>query len=449
MGPFSAGPVEPGSGSFWDSGFRPPWGSKQTNNDLSLAGVSLISPQPYVDTKGYVVPVVTVVQNDQSPMGPPPKPAQKKVRNFSRQLPLRRDYETDTQMPDAPQEALANPPSEQFHMAPLQQTAEVESYDMFNILSPFNVTFPKNKISDTPLAGPVMTPRSEEFHMTPIQPTGAEQSYDTFNILSPIATEFPKVEFPSVSEEPSMSPRATEFHMTPLKPPAAVQSHDSFNILSPLTNEFFLNDNMPKSVSNLPPPRPTRAAPPPPPREHPMETFDSIFSPTTGSFPLLQPIQILPLRSEEPSFGSKTAVRNDSLYPEPSPYYTVTQFPSPNRRLRTKFSAPNLSQCIKLKKIQTEIAKTLPKRPSEAEEVLMSPRATEFVANPFHTFGEPTKEEAALAARRVQINTQVLPQVLEAKGNSNSVSPTVSESDPRSPAQLGISPITRNIFGML
>jgi len=78
----------------------------------------------------------------------------------------------------------------------------------------------------------------------------------------------------------------------------------------------------------------------------------------------------------------------------------------------------------------------------------MSPRATEFVANPFHTFGEPKEEESVLDARRVQIKTSILPEGLETKDN-NSVSPTISESDPRSPAQQGISPITRNIFGML
>jgi tyrosine-protein phosphatase len=354
----------------------------------------------------------------------------------------------DTQMPDAPQDVLS-PRSEHFHMAPVQQTRAAESHDMFNILSPLEGSFPKAKFSDSPFAGPLMTPRSEEFHMTPVQPTGAEQSYDMFNILSPIATEFPNVDFPKTSEEPALSPRATEFHMTPLQQPAAAQSPDVFSILSPLTTEFFQTDVVPKSVPKLPPPRPTRAAPPPPPKGHPTEAFDSIFSPTTGSFPLLQPIQILPLRTEEPSFGSDKTVRTGSSYPGPSSYFAVNQFPSPNRRIRTKFSAPNLSQCIKLHKIQTEIASTLPKRSSEAENVLMSPRATEFGANPFHTFGEPKKEEPALAAKRVQINTQNLSTELKANGTSNSVSPTSSESDPRSPAQVGISPITRNIFGML
>src|SRR5205085_562251 len=62
LGPFSAGPMEPAAGSsFWDTAFQRSLYSTQAATVYS--GSSLMSDTPYVDPKGHLVPLVTVVQN--------------------------------------------------------------------------------------------------------------------------------------------------------------------------------------------------------------------------------------------------------------------------------------------------------------------------------------------------------------------------------------------------
>jgi len=344
IGPFSAGPVEPGSGSFWDEAFRRSWGSGQANNDMGMPGMPMAKDTNYVDAKGHVVPV-TVLQGDQSsstsPSGSESQAEQFRERIFTRPLPFREEYkdEVDTLMTDAP------------------------------------------------------------------------------------------------PAEPLLSPRATEFHMAPLMPPQQVASNDRYNILSPTMTEFPKQSVFSSTASTAPPP-PTRAAPPPPAvRELKMESLNSIFSPTTNAFPALPAVSPFGGPASLCAPHPRQAERIDSLVPSSPPLQLSP--PKPNRRLRTKFSAPNLSECIKLQKMQSDLANKLPQRPAEAEEALMSPRATEFVANPFHLSG-PIKEEGAEQAA-VQGG---------APGDSAPAQGT-STADPRSPATFGISPITRNIFGVL
>jgi tyrosine-protein phosphatase len=159
MGSHTAAPVERGETSFWDSAFRRSWGSGQaqaTTPNIGLERVSIVQDTPYVDPKGHIVPMVTVIQNE-APATPPhdstqqeifdrSKSLKRKTPNFSRQLPLRRDYDMDSQMADAPPmfPTILSPRAEEFHMVGIQKEIPVPSEDAFGILSPSVGEFPKN-----------------------------------------------------------------------------------------------------------------------------------------------------------------------------------------------------------------------------------------------------------------------------------------------------------------
>jgi len=69
----------------------------------------------------------------------------------------------------------------------------------------------------------------------------------------------------------------------------------------------------------------------------------------------------------------------------------------------------------------------------------MSPRVENFVGNPFNHFRIPEQREAPQ------------PGLLDSPKDEaeEPTTPGSNASDPRSPAQFGISPITRNIWGMI
>ncbi|MBE7180207.1 MAG: hypothetical protein INR71_03195, partial [Terriglobus roseus] len=121
--------------------------------------------------------------------------------------------------------------------------------------------------------------------------------------------------------------------------------------------------------------------------------------------------------------------------PTPSPPPARLEPPSGQpRSLKPKFSSPNLAEQRRLQQLQTEIESQLPLGASAASspdlDALMSPRATEFTVNPFH--GAVGEEDDAERGRLL------VPAAQEA-----------TKDDPRSPAQVGISPITRSIFDVL
>lgn len=362
-GPFSAAPIEPASGSFWEAAFRRSWGSKTSNNNLTIPGVSLVTDTPYVDTKGHVVPVVTVLQNDKQPaMESSVESSEQSTQNpfrtpnYMRPLTITTDYELDTQMTDAP---------------------SIE---------------------------PVLSPRSTEFHMAPLIPPATVGSFDEFNILSPTPHDFHS---PILSSRPNSPPQASSPHQTSS------------------------------------PPEPRRAAPPPPLLiQKPVESLDSIFSPTSGSPPRLQPLWLgSPTQNEFLGAQySQASQRIDSLIPQ-SPPLLSTLTTKENRKLRSKYSAPNLSQCLQLQKIQTEIASSLPKRAADDEDALLSPRVTNFIANPFHDLPKTIPENGVTDGESREQQTATELEMPSTPGSTNS--------DPRSPAHFGLSPITRNIWGMI
>ena len=193
--------------------------------------------------------------------------------------------------------------------------------------------------------------------------------------------------------------------------------------------------------------------------------------------------------------------------------------PKKHRELRTKYSSPGLHEQMQLRRLQDEIEANLtsgiaPRSGQIAiggsdannnnDEVLMSPRATEFTSNPFHDILAPPlatsippspisissispafvkRAESGLVTSNVEPNledgklstapcSKLLPiqtALLSSSSPSSAITtcvsdsnghgngndkdnvekPTVSENDPRSPVQKGLSPIMRNIWDVL
>jgi len=349
MGPMSAAPLEPRQIPSWESGFRRSWGEGQATNDVDMKRISIVSDTPYVDPKGHIVPMVHVIeQDDDTPkdevqathsaihftteLPARTKSQKRKTPNFSRQLPLRRDYDGDSPMVDAP--------------PPLPE---------------------------------IMSPRSEEFGMIGMAPGAEARNEDSHGLFSPMRTEFP--EFPS-----SFVTRAAPTTIQPF--PSLVDSPPApSKEFAPAVSGFSFFDQ----------------------QQTPVEPF-SIMSPTTSTFP-----RDFPLRSGSPQM-------NDSS--------RLTPRKNAPQSLRTKFSSPNLQESKRLARLQNEID---PKRHMDDLDALMSPRATQFTSNPFHDL---------LSVKSGDTPVEAVPAEMP-------VTPTSSQADPRSPAQQGISPITRNIFDVL
>lgn len=346
MGPLSAAPLEPRQLPSWESGFRRSWGEGQATNDVDMKRISIVSDTPYVDPKGHIVPMVHVIeQDDDTPkeevqathsaihisteLPARTKSQKRKTPNFSRQLPLRQDFDGDSPMADAP------PPMPE-----------------------------------------VLSPRNEEFGMVGMAPAPND---DSFGLFSPMRTEFP--EFPS-----SVMTRAAPTTIQPFPslvdpPPRASQE------IAPAISGFSFFDQ----------------------QSTPIEPF-GIMSPTTSTFPRDLPLRML---------DAQQVVDPSRLTPRKN-------VPRP---LKTKFSSPNLQESKRLARLQNEID---PKRHMDDLDALMSPRATQFTSNPFHDLLAVKSGDTPIEA----------PQ-------KTPVTPTSAQSDPRSPAQQGISPITRNIFDVL
>ena len=185
-----------------------------------------------------------------------------------------------------------------------------------------------------------------------------------------------------------VSPRSDEFAMTPLQPSPDVDAADSFGIMSPSTTEF--------SAS-------------------PFDRAALLSSLGMGSA----------FREHEPD--RETQLRAPSHL-----QHDQTTNGDSTLKLRKKLSSPSIQQRQELQSLQAKIEASLPNHgPSDSGvdfDALMSPRASEFTQNPF-----------ALA--------------LETNGtfkvDEEPTTPRSPDEDPRSPAQKGASPITRNILDYL
>ncbi|KAF1842856.1 uncharacterized protein K460DRAFT_356665 [Cucurbitaria berberidis CBS 394.84] len=223
----SPGPLSAPTGTF-APGFRRSWDSSQTHFGLSSQPTSQPSPTttPYVDPKGHIVPVLSIIDDDLSPAqsqvvhtSEVAQPEQKvmlqlpSAPNFSRQLPLRTlENHTEASLPSSREVHLGPPPPMNFSalkspavarfnlssFAPREQSVEPD------IMSPVKTSFdidpwpqgydldsqpsePPYRGRDIPAPLPLLSPRSTEFHMTSLSTSGIDESY---GLLSPRATSF-------------------------------------------------------------------------------------------------------------------------------------------------------------------------------------------------------------------------------------------------------------------
>ncbi|KAK5173926.1 tyrosine/serine/threonine protein phosphatase [Saxophila tyrrhenica] len=207
-------------------------------------------------------------------------------------------------------------------------------------------------------------------------------------------TETPDLGHDSDSTTPTehtTSPRTEEFAMTPLQPSPDVDPADSFGLMSPSSTEF-------------------------------------ASSPFDRSALLAQ----LGMGSMNPADSPRRAASMKTR-PRPAEQANKSHLTQPNRppRLRGKISSPSIREQQQLQSWRAELEASLPHRTAQPpsveciDEALMSPRATEFTQNPFAISlavpPAPTPEER----------------------------PGATDADPRSPAQKGVSPITRSILDVL
>lgn len=184
---------------------------------------------------------------------------------------------------------------------------------------------------------------------------------------------------------PQVSPRSSEFAMAPLQPPKEFDSADAFGLMSPTTSGF----------------------------THSHWDRDALLG----------------------SLGMGSAVQQSvpSRKPQVQPYSHLHSVglgrDLPLRsKLRPKMSAPSLKEQRELRTLQSEIEVKLTRHvdgqaeSKGLEAALMSPRVLEFTQNPF---------------------------ALESEASSQSNGAVDDGDDPRSPAQKGAQPITRNIFDVL
>lgn len=242
LGPLSAAPVEQGEGSFWDAGFRRSWGSGPVSSGIDLNRVSIISDTPWVNPMGHIVPMVTVIQHEareETTTAKESKPQdlfqeqkldrikslKRKTPNFSRQLPLRRDYDMDTSMIDPPSfqlPDLMSPRAEEFHMVGIETEHNTTDNDSFGILSPVATEFPKDPFGSSFEQTASVTPLKEHtgFAFMSTAPPKEHTGF-AFTSTAPPKEHTGFAFFPSdwTTPEPCAlkSPTTTEFNLPPLR----------------------------------------------------------------------------------------------------------------------------------------------------------------------------------------------------------------------------------------
>ncbi|KAF1922740.1 uncharacterized protein M421DRAFT_77226 [Didymella exigua CBS 183.55] len=503
----SPGPLSAPSGAF-AARFRNSWDSSQSS--LDLPANSTPTTTPYVDPKGHVVPVVQVQVNGSalaSPsvpkvVQPAPEPVLKalSVPNFSRQLSLR-SYS------DAPVERSIETKST--HLAPLEPmgfaplkspaalTFNIASYstqqdqdDDYEIKSPVKTSFDLPWPSEYDEPAPSLSASSQPSHLASFATTdGSDAAATSTDFASPTFGAFPENAFGSsavaepelkspraVAEPELKSPRAAEFHMAPLRP--RTDDEDPFGLTSPTRRDFSSGNSFDKlasassSLHSSDNQRPAFQAILPPAHQN-FSGFASLdgHARTPSTHTLEQaPMQAPPPRrklnidsriehlstSPETNVIAATPTQATSDVSPPSRPETprMKEFlATPAKSIRTRFSSPNIKAQRQLSKLQSEMESKLanrPERPQQAMDdldALMSPRAEEFTRNPFHL---------DLTSPTDGISPASSDETIKDEKNSHSWSeplrqwtPEKLTVDPRSPAQLGSSPIVRNIWDVL
>lgn len=406
----SPGPM---SAPFWQPEYRKSWAASESNGMEPPSAPAIAPPRsvpdPYVDPKGQILssaqvsqaksptPVQETLLQESLPKRPVPNFSRLSVRAEA-PPPLLQPQQTEQNRSNSLVLPMFSPRSEEFHMTPLQPRPS-EMGDMFGMLSPIGgqsatTQTPATAIRDAPVP-------------------------DFSSLLSPGATS----RFPAhlKDDEPEtnglMSPRASEFHMTPVAPKEGPS--DPFGMFSPFKSEFSADVHHPVQ---------TLAPPPPPYQALPQSSNPSLSIPiATSQQPQEQPQQQWARASTS------------------APPMSFLATPPRQRNLQKKISSPSLAEQRLLHRIQSNLEeKVVPHKspsigsPSSPQaddmEALLSPRATEFTKNPFHT-----ALEEAITEQHVQAPAE----------RDGSTTPRPSNDDPRSPAQTGVSPIVRSIWDVL
>ncbi|KAF3041020.1 hypothetical protein E8E11_008021, partial [Didymella keratinophila] len=293
------------------------------------------------------------------------------------------------------------------------------------------------------------------------------------DFASPTFGSFPKDAFGSsaVLEPELKSPRAAEFHMAPLRP--RTDDEDPFGLTSPTRRDFSSGnpfDKLASSSSSLHSTNDDRRP-----------AFQAILPPAHQNFngfasldghartPSTQTLEQYPTSVQAPPPRRKLNIESsiDSLSTSPETNVvasTPTQAPSqvsppsrpetprtkeflatPAKSIRTRFSSPNMKEQRQLSKLQSEMESKLanrPERPQQAMDdldALMSPRAEEFTRNPFHLDLTSPAEDISPASSDETIKDGKNGHTWNEPPKQ--WTPEKLTVDPRSPAQLGSSPI--------
>jgi tyrosine-protein phosphatase MSG5 len=269
IAPFSAGPVEPGHGSFWEPGFRRSWGHSPSKTDFNALSAVSLTDTPYVDTKGHVVPVVTVVpqppttssssdnakkeESSQQENVQREKSLKRKTPNFSRQLPLRRDW--GAEHPAAGNQAmepLVSPRSESFHMVGINEARDTDMGDAFGILSPLRVEFPTNPfeqlgmVQTAPERQPVASFGAVAHRTESTKPSSRNDSMEpSMALATPMRNRSLRTKFssPSLSEQRRLRQLQTDMEASLPHSPGLHKGYmdDLDALMSPRATEFTVN----------------------------------------------------------------------------------------------------------------------------------------------------------------------------------------------------------------
>ncbi|KAF3006686.1 hypothetical protein E8E13_008753 [Curvularia kusanoi] len=290
---------------------------------------------------------------------------------------------------------------------------------------------------------------------------------------SPTFGSFPTDAFgsDSVVETDYKSPRGAEFHMAPLRPNVA--DDDPFGLTSPTRRDFSSGsqfNNLPSSSHNGSDDRRPAFQAILPPAHQTFNGFASLDgharTPSTQTLEQVPTsLQAAPLRRkikpeshidslDMPSTTNPAQAETQvSLPPRPETPRTKDFLATPAKTIRTRFSSPNMKEQRQLSKLQTEMESKLANRPEKPQQAmddldaLMSPRAEEFTRNPFHLDLTSPTEEVSPASSDETIKDGKNGQTWS--DPPRQWTPEKLTVDPRSPAQLGSSPIVRNIWDVL
>ncbi|KAH6633502.1 hypothetical protein C7974DRAFT_173097 [Boeremia exigua] len=399
---------------------------------------------------------------------------------------------------DEPESSLAPPgPQSSFQLgappkSPMFQLGAPPKSPMFQLggppkspmFPPPRMTFPKAKSDRSEKPRNLLPFRAAEQSSQPVQSetflhsnfTPEEDRSPGF--VSPTFGSFPTDAFgpSSVLESELKSPRAAEFHMAPLRPMMA--DHDPFGLTSPTRRDFSSGnpfDNLSGSSNTGDDRRPAFQAILPPAHQ----TFNGFASldghartPSTSTLEQPSALKAPPKRklNLEPRIDSlNTAPATNVVASTPTEATEQVSPPSrpetprtkeflatPAKAIRTRFSSPNMKDQRQLSKLQSEMESKLAnrqERPQQAMDdldALMSPRAEEFTRNPFHVDlnspTSPTEGTSPASSEETITDAHNGHTWSEPPRNWTPEKLTV---DPRSPAQLGSSPIVRNIWDVL